>query len=78
MVCLAENEFHFYSDLPGYVAVTPRVREVLIHIVVKASQLIFCSCGLSSPCVVGPRHHSMARPQVADRGTASFMEGSCE
>ena len=31
-----------------------------------------------SPCVVGPCHHGMARPQVADRGTASAMEGSCE
>jgi len=30
------------------------------------------------PCVVGPCHHGMALPQVADRGTASFMEGSCE
>ena len=29
-------------------------------------------------CVVGPCHHGMARPQVADRGTASNMEGSCE
>ena len=28
--------------------------------------------------VVGRCHHGMARPQVADRGTASFMEGSCE
>jgi len=28
--------------------------------------------------VVGPCHHGMARPQVADGGTASFMEGSCE
>ena len=28
--------------------------------------------------VVGPCHHGMARPQVADRGTASFMEGTCE
>ena len=32
----------------------------------------------SWPCVVGPCHHGMARPQVADRGTASNMEGSCE
>ena len=30
------------------------------------------------PCVVGPCHHGMARPQVVDRGNASFMEGSCE
>jgi hypothetical protein len=28
--------------------------------------------------VVGPCHHGMARPQFADRGTASGMEGSCE
>ena len=27
---------------------------------------------------VGPCHHGMARPQVADRGMASDMEGSCE
>jgi hypothetical protein len=27
---------------------------------------------------VGPCHHGMVRPQVADRGTASYIEGSCE
>ena len=27
---------------------------------------------------MGPCHHGMARPQVADEGTASIMEGSCE
>jgi hypothetical protein len=27
---------------------------------------------------VGPCHHGMARPQVADGGTASNMEDSCE
>jgi hypothetical protein len=27
---------------------------------------------------VGPCHHGMARPQVADGGTASYMESSCE
>jgi len=31
-----------------------------------------------SDYVVGPCHHGMARPQVADRGTASDKEGSCE
>jgi hypothetical protein len=30
------------------------------------------------PCEVVRCHHGMARPQVADRGTASDMEGSCE
>jgi hypothetical protein len=27
---------------------------------------------------VGSCHHGMARPQVADGGTASYLEGSCE
>jgi hypothetical protein len=27
---------------------------------------------------VGPCHHGMARPQVADEGTPSDMEVSCE
>ena len=27
---------------------------------------------------VGPCNHGMARPQVADGGMASDMEGSCE
>ena len=27
---------------------------------------------------VGPCHHGMARPQVADGGTAYAMQGSCE
>ena len=30
------------------------------------------------PCAVGPCHHGMARPQVADSGMASDTEGSCE
>ena len=30
------------------------------------------------PVFVGPCHHGNARPQVADGGTASDMEGSCE
>ena len=39
---------------------------------------LFLSHMVKFPCVVGPCHHGMARPQVADRGTASNMEGSCE
>ena len=30
------------------------------------------------PVFVGLCHHGMARPQVADGGTASDMEGGCE
>ena len=33
---------------------------------------------LKEALFVGPFHHGMARPQVADGGTASDMEGSCE
>ena len=44
----------------------------------KLCIFVFRSVALLSPCVVGPCHHDMARPQVADRGTASDMEGSCE
>jgi hypothetical protein len=36
-----------------------------------------CHHGMARPQVadVGPCHHGMARPQVADRGTASYMGG---
>jgi len=27
---------------------------------------------------MGPCHHGMARPEVADGGMSSYMEGSCE
>ena len=33
---------------------------------------------ISASVIVGPCHKGMARPQVADGGTASDMEGSCE
>ena len=49
-----------------------------IVLAVKRVTLVeFCllAFGLMS---VGPCHHGMARPQVADGGTASIMEGSCE
>ena len=32
----------------------------------------------TSSHAVGPCHHGMTRPQVADRGTASDKEGNCE
>ena len=49
-----------------------------------------CFCFVTCCCVflfitcpfiahdVGPCHHGMARPRVADGGMASYMEGSCE
>ena len=33
---------------------------------------------MKSAVFVGPCHHGMACPQVADGGTTSNMEGSCE
>jgi hypothetical protein len=42
------------------------------RIIISRTPIIFCSVS------VGPCHHGMVRPQVADGGTASYMEGSCE
>jgi hypothetical protein len=42
----------------------------LVHVFIVVIEL--------TPMKVGPCHHGMARPQVADGGTASDMEGSCE
>ena len=39
-------------------------------------KLLFLAMSLSMN--VGPCHYGMARHRVADRGTASNMEGSCE
>jgi len=33
---------------------------------------------LCETVLVGPCYHGMAHPKVADRGTASDKEGSCE
>jgi hypothetical protein len=38
----------------------------------------FQSVCVVEPMDVGPCHHGMAVPRVADGGTASYMEGSCE
>ena len=38
----------------------------------------FSWCSVENPMDVGPCYHDMARPQVADGGMASYMEGSCE
>ena len=40
--------------------------------------VIFWKVDQDLSVLVGPCHHGMARPQVADRGTASDKEGSCE
>ena len=45
------------------------------YISVQSSLPILVSVGTMLH-VVGPCHHGMARPQVADGGTASNMEGS--
>jgi len=39
---------------------------------------VFLSVSNWGSVLVGPCHHGMAQPQVADRGTASDKEGSCE
>jgi len=46
--------------------------------VLLCGPVIFGVCKSYVSVLVGPCHHGMARPQVADRGTASDKEGSCE
>ena len=60
--------------------------ESSVHVVgnISSLQALTAFCLLfrvwvgSVPVLLGPCHHGMARPQVADRGTASDKEGSCE
>ena len=47
-------------------------------LVLRKFRLIFMLRCTVHPVLVGPCHHGMARPQVADRGTASDKEGSWE
>ena len=51
-------------------------RDLQICMTVAGRDLI--NCNASVTVFVGPCHHGMARPQVADGGMASDMEGSCE
>jgi len=39
---------------------------------------VSANCPYPEPWCMGPCHHGMARLQVADGGTASFMEDSYE
>jgi hypothetical protein len=39
---------------------------------------VFLTSNIYVTMNMDPRQHGMARPQVADGGTASDMEGSCE
>jgi len=49
-----------------------------ISISINISIGISISTSISISWQVGPCHHGMASPQVADGGTASNMEGNCE
>jgi hypothetical protein len=49
-----------------------------MYMVTETEPVIFVSPILLGTMNVGPCHHGMARPQVADERTASYMEGSCE
>jgi hypothetical protein len=47
-------------------------------LIYKDFKIMFITHKPSEPMNVGPCHHGMARPQIADGGTASDIEGSCE
>jgi len=56
------------------------VLEVLCVFVIKCLHRlwVFSVVVRLDAMLVGPCHNGMARPQVANRGTASDKEGSCE
>jgi len=79
------SEFYKQCNEPGFrSSVTPIYKDIQI----SYATLMMCRrvteekvCFGNSECEyreVGPCHHGMARPQVADGGTASNMEGSCK
>jgi hypothetical protein len=49
-----------------------------IYFTTLMSPLFWKCINIVAMLQVGPCHHGMARPRVADGGTASNMEGSCE
>jgi hypothetical protein len=59
---------HLHSPLP------PCSGQIIVVFVTKLYSELSNNCSAMN---VGPCHHGMERPQVADGGTASNMEGSC-
>ena len=58
--------------------ITSTHEHVYIYIYIFFFYKTLQSIVLSTAVLVGPCHHGNARHQVADRGTASDKEGSCE
>jgi hypothetical protein len=54
------------------------VAEITYKYIAKLYEMHFLFLIILESINVGPCHHGMARPQVADGGTASYVEGSCE
>ena len=66
-----------YTNTLIYVFMYAYYSSKTAHILIKD---LFCLRALSAaPAMnVGPCHHGMMRPRVADGGTAFNTEGSCE
>jgi hypothetical protein len=73
MTCVIRGSQSKLSDCRIHWTLSPFVLKSAIR-----AQSILLANGLASCVTVGPCHQGMARPQVADRGTASDKEGSCE
>jgi hypothetical protein len=58
--------------------VSGAVRHIYIYIYMSLGGKELWTVAPCHTLNVGPCHHGMARPQVADGGTASNMKGSCE
>ena len=71
-----QSQFIPLQNVVYFITLPVLVRKILTFYTIDV--LLF-KCSVPGPTMnVGPCHHGMARPQVADGGTASNMEGSCE
>src|SRR5215510_4776367 len=69
-VALLYNTFVLYTNFVVFDTIEPYTISLMLFVEHQA--------GRTKAMNVGPCHHGMARPQVADGGMASNMEGSCE
>ena len=51
---------------------------LMLYLYTRITNLWVFNVYVGDSVFVGPSHHGMARPQVAEGVTASDMEGSCE
>jgi hypothetical protein len=83
-VWLSKQTVHFALYIINRLVIITEVESVYSAVLTEdlyntdAFHLNRVSVARSTMLLVGPCHHGMARPRVADGGTASNIEGSCK